>query len=266
MVKLHHYSQSKFTAFSEDKQIKAIVELLTALEANLPDAEFRKQLIQSILDCLKWSSPEVREKLFALPELRAETGPHEIIEIITPVLRLYKHHYNENDPEIYRFDGLEKTTLQNVPYPLTVVVDNLRSAYNLGSIFRTAECVRAAHLYLCGITPTPAFPQVQKSSMGTENRIDYTSCSETEEAIRMIKEQGIPVIALETVSNAKSLFNYKPSQSVAVILGNEALGIDEKILKLADEVLYIPVYGWKNSLNVSNAFAVAAYWLSGLIK
>ncbi len=266
MIKLHHYSQTKFTAFPTEKQIKAIIGMLKALEANISDAEYRKQLIPSISECLKWSASEVQKDLLILAKLETDTNPHDVIKLITPILRIYKQHYNENDPEIYRFDGLDKETLQNVPYPLHVIVDNLRSAYNLGSIFRTAECVKAAHLYLCGITPIPSGSEIQKSSMGTEEHVNYSVYADTEDVIKMIKEKGIPVIALETASNARNIFDYKPAAPVAVILGNEALGIDEKILLLADEVLYIPIYGWKNSLNVSNAFAVAAYWLSGIVS
>jgi tRNA G18 (ribose-2'-O)-methylase SpoU len=100
--------------------------------------------------------------------------------------------------------------------------------------------------------------------MGTDERMNWQHFSETAEAISQLKKQGIPVIALETTSDAKSLFEYQPTQPVAMVMGNEALGIEEQILSLADEVLYIPVHGWKNSLNVSNAFAIAAYHLSGI--
>jgi 23S rRNA (guanosine2251-2'-O)-methyltransferase len=265
VVKAHQYSQAKFTSFDADKQFKAIVQLLAELEQNLHDSAFRSELIISIDNCLNWGCAEVKERLPLLTELKLESTSHEIVRIITQSLRDYKPAYNDKDIEIYRFDGMGREPLQGVPYPLTVIVDNLRSGYNLGSIFRTAECVQAAWIYLCGITPIPPFRQMLKSAMGTEERVKYTLAT-TENAIAWCKEKGLPVVALETVANAKSLFDYQPTQPVAVIVGNEALGISEDILKLADEVLYIPVYGWKNSLNVSNAFTLAAYKLTGIIQ
>lgn len=265
MVKIYHYSQKKFSSFSEVRQVKAILELLSVLEKNIADAEYRKQIIPTLLECLDWSTREVRANFPNLNKLTIKTPPRKILTKVTEILRLQKPNYNANDFEVSRYDGMFEDKLRPVPFPITVIADDLRSQYNLGSIYRTAECVKAAWMYFCGITPFPSKNAFLKSASGTEGRVQYTIYT-TETAIRCCKEKGLPVIALETVINAKSLFDYKPVQPVAVIVGNEALGIDEKILKLADEVLYIPVFGWKNSLNVSNAFTLAAYWLSGIIS
>ena len=263
MVKLHHYYKEKFTAFTSERQEKAILELLTALENNISDAGYRHAMIPHIRECLSWSAPALQKKFHALSGLDANSLPHDILKPVMHLLRLYKPTFDEAETEISRFDGVDNKAVK-VPYPLTVILDNLRSAYNVGSIFRTAECVQSEKLILCGITPTPPHPRVVKTSMGTEDRIIWSYHTHTEEVIRQLKHYGMPVIALETASNAKSLFSYKPTKPVAVILGNEALGIEQDILKLADEVLSIPVCGWKNSLNVSNAFALAAYHLSGI--
>jgi 23S rRNA (guanosine2251-2'-O)-methyltransferase len=266
MVKTHHYSQAKFTSFNPEQQLKAIVEMLSALEDNLADHEFVKTIIPPILDCYKWSDAELQKDLHILENLTPGSDPHSILHLINPLLRRLQRNYNENDPQVYRFDGREKSSLGQVPYPITVIADNIRSSYNLGAIYRTAECVSARWMYLCGISSFPPLNAFLKSSMGTEERVPYTLMHQTVDAIAQARKTYLPVIALETASPAKCLFDYRPTQPVAVILGNEALGIEENVLKLADEVLYIPVYGWKNSLNVSNAFTLAAYWLSGVIK
>ncbi len=265
MVKIYHYSRRKFTSFSHVRQIKAILELLTVLEKNIADLEYRKLIIPVLLDCYEWSKAEVKEHFVSLPKLKYMTAPHEILTLVTEYLRFHKPHYNAADFEVSRYDGMHLDKLKQVPFPITVIADNLRSEYNLGSIYRTAECVKAAWIYFCGITPFPPYNAFKKSAMGTEERVQYTVAS-TRNAIQWCREKGLPVIALETVTNSKSLFDYKPVQPVAVIVGNEALGIEEDILKLADEILYIPVFGWKNSLNVSNAFTLAAYYLSGIIQ
>ncbi len=264
MIKTHRYSQAKFASFSPEKQLKAIMAMLAALENNLAEDDFRQEIIPVILDCLNWSVPEVRKDLRDLEKLTPETAPHEALRLIDPLLRLYGKSCNEKEPLVYRYDGRVLGPLHKVPYPLTVIADNLRSRYNLGAIYRTAECVKARWMYLCGITAFPPLNACLKTAMGTQERVPYTLVSQTAEAIRYCRKDGLPVLALETASHAVNLFEYKPEKPVALILGNEALGIEEEILQQADGVLYIPTYGWKNSLNVSNAFALAAYHLSGI--
>lgn len=266
MVKIHHYAQNKFQSFEPTKQKKALADMLFALESNIAEKDFVRQIIPSILDCYNWSDPEVRKDLHYLKKLTQDTSPHDIIRIINPILRRLQSKYDEKEPQVTRYDTEQRPHLQKAPYLITVIADNLRSRYNLGAIYRTAECVSAQRIYLCGISAFPPVNAFVKSYMGTQERVPYTVMYNTEEAIAQCQKNGIPVVALETVTNSKSLFDYKPTQPVAVIVGNEALGIEDKILKLADEILHIPIYGWKNSLNVSNAFALAAYWLSGVIK
>jgi 23S rRNA (guanosine2251-2'-O)-methyltransferase len=264
MRKLHHYSIDKFQGMDEAKQIKAILQLLSVLEKNLAEPEFAPALISSVLQCLSWSRPAVAQQFYTLNQLTAASSAHEIIKLVTPLLRDLKPNYDESDIEILRYDGEANPAAINVPYPLTVVLDNLRSAYNVGSIFRTAECVQAAKLCLCGITPCPPHPKVVRTAMGTEERLLWSYYTHTSEAIRQLQKFGMPVLALETSVKARSLFDYSPVRPCALILGNEALGIEDEILNQADEILSIPTHGWKNSLNVSNAFALAAYHLSGI--
>jgi 23S rRNA (guanosine2251-2'-O)-methyltransferase len=264
MIKLHHFSRDKFQGFDEEQQTKALLQLLCALESNIAYPEHRQALLPSILECFHWSTAGVQEQFTGLSHLADITSPHDIQKLIIPIIRARKQNYNENDSEILRYDGTSDQSGVSVPYPVTVILDNLRSAYNVGSIFRTAECVGAKSIYLCGITPTPPHPKLSKTAMGTDTRLAWQHFSDTADAILTLKKQGIPVIALETTSDAKPLYEYQATQPVAMLMGNEALGIEEKILALADEILYIPMHGWKNSLNVCNAFSLAAYRLSGI--
>jgi len=265
MIKLHHYSEEKFTGFTPEKQSKAMVELLITLEKNITDAEYVNLLIEEILTCLDWLHPNLQIEFLELYNLPESDNPHDILRLIRPYINNHKPYQTEQEIDVLRFDGVSNTGLeQKAPYPLTVILDNLRSAYNVGSIFRTAECVQARELMLCGITPTPENPRLLKTAMQTIDRTNWQYFSNSEAAIALLKSRGIPVIALETTSDAVSLFDYEVTQPIGLILGNEALGIEAKILKQADIVLSIPVLGWKNSLNVCNAFAVAAYHLSGL--
>lgn len=264
MVKLHKYHRVKFSSFSAEKQAKAILKLLCALEANITDNEYRQSIITSLKDCFNWANAEVASSFEQIHKLNQDTSAHAVMQVITPILRVFKHNYDENDLAIRKFDGIVNPSHEKVPFPLTVVLDNLRSAYNVGSIFRTAECLQIKQIILCGITPVPNHPKLLKTAMGTQERVSWQHYADTVEAVKQLKKDGIPIMALETTDKAISLYDYRPSGPVAMIMGNEALGIEEEVLAVADVVLSIPVYGWKNSLNVSNAFALAGYWLSGV--
>lgn len=159
----------------------------------------------------------------------------------------------------------EKSTA--VKRTLTVILDNIRSAYNVGSIFRTADGLGVKKLYLCGITPTPKeMDALRKTALGAENTIKWEYHSDGLNVTKKIKDQGYHLIALERT--AKSLFinDFRPDPSdqriIALVLGNEKAGVDPGILALCDEVLALPMMGEKASLNVAVAFGAAAYWLS----
>ena len=145
--------------------------------------------------------------------------------------------------------------------PVTVILDSLRSAFNVGGIFRTAECFGLKELILCGYTPTPENPQVAKAALGTESRIPWRHVDSTRNAVLACQEAGIPCFALETVAQAQPLESFTWPLPCAVVVGNERFGIDSDLLRICDGMIRIPLYGRKNSLNVGCAFAVVAHAL-----
>ncbi len=150
---------------------------------------------------------------------------------------------------------------------MVVILDNIRSAQNVGSIFRTADGAGVRHLYLCGITPTPVDnPPLGKTSLGSEGFVPWSSHLNAEDLARQRKEEGYLLFALERTPNAVPIFQYrigddKRRRPMALILGNERAGVDPGLLTLCNEVLSLPMAGQKASLNVAVAFGVAAYWL-----
>jgi tRNA G18 (ribose-2'-O)-methylase SpoU len=159
----------------------------------------------------------------------------------------------------------EKSTA--VKRTLTVILDNIRSAYNVGSIFRTADGLGVKKLYLCGITPTPKeMNALRKTALGAENTIPWEYHSDGLNVTKNIKDQGYHLIALERTANSLFINDFRPDPSdqriIALVLGNEKAGVDPGILALCDEVLALPMMGEKASLNVAVAFGAAAYWLS----
>jgi 23S rRNA (guanosine2251-2'-O)-methyltransferase len=150
-----------------------------------------------------------------------------------------------------------------------VLLDNVRSTYNTGAIFRTADGVGATHLYLCGITPNPTDnPAIQKTSLGAELALSWSvhpdACALGEDLLR----EGFRLIGLETTPDATPLFEVDSESiggaSLVLVAGNEQAGIDPGLLALCDLVLVAPMIGSKASLNVAVAFGLAAYWLTFL--
>lgn len=150
------------------------------------------------------------------------------------------------------------------------VLDNVRSAHNVGSIFRSADGAGFSRLELCGITPTPdENPAIAKTALGAEKSLAWHYSPNTVQCVSALKAAGNLIIALEATPKSVSLFELKASvleqaQSIALIVGNEPAGVDPKLIALADYCVYIPMLGQKNSLNVSIAFSLAAYQLQFL--
>ena len=144
-------------------------------------------------------------------------------------------------------------------HPVHLVLDNLRSAFNVGSIFRTADTARLARILTCGYTAHPPHPKLDKTALGTLDYIDTAHFDTTAAAVDALKEEGIPVWALETTSHSSSYAAVRYPQPVALVLGNEALGVSSTVLEQCDQLIEIPMYGYKNSLNVAAACAVTVF-------
>lgn len=144
------------------------------------------------------------------------------------------------------------------PMPLTVVVDSVRSAFNTGGLFRTAECFGVRELVLCGYTPLPDQPQVAKAALGCERLVPWRGVGEIRDAITDLRKSGTPCFALETVAGAPDVSAFAWPFPCALVLGNERFGLDPEVVAACDGAVRIPLFGRKNSLNVVTAFAVAA--------
>jgi tRNA G18 (ribose-2'-O)-methylase SpoU len=167
----------------------------------------------------------------------------------------------ETKLEVRSFDSpLTPEAFRKLPKrPVTVILDNLRSAFNVGSIIRTADCTRIDRVICCGITAHPPHRKLEKTSLGS---LDYVTCEYRKtvmEAVLELKAAKIPVIALELTNRSRILWETQFPEKLALILGNEALGVSQEILREADEIVEIPVLGFKNSMNVAVAFGIVMY-------
>lgn len=146
---------------------------------------------------------------------------------------------------------------------LHVIADNIRSAHNIGSVFRTSEAVGVKMLHLCGLTPTPETnPAIAKAALGSEQCVNWEYAPNAVALVKRLKETGFQILALECLPEAQSLFQYPSTDlqgKIGLILGSEPAGVDPALLELADQTLYIPMCGERSSVNVSVAFGIAVY-------
>lgn len=149
---------------------------------------------------------------------------------------------------------------------LYIILDNLRSAFNVGSIFRLCDTMRVSGLFLCGYTAYPPHVKLDKTSLGTIDYVPWKHFETTMEAVEYLKSKNIPVWAAETTSHSEHYDEIEVPNEVGIIFGNEALGVEEEIMKQCDKLIEIPTYGFKNSLNVATSCAVIGYKMIEKIK
>ena len=137
--------------------------------------------------------------------------------------------------------------------PLIVVLDNVRSLHNVGSVFRTSDTFLIEAVYLCGITSTPPHTEIHKTALGAEDSVDWRYFKDTHEAIKELKEQGYVVYAIEQAKESTSIFDLQldKNKKYAIILGNEVKGVQQSVVDICDGCIEIPQFGTKHSLNVS---------------
>jgi tRNA G18 (ribose-2'-O)-methylase SpoU len=145
--------------------------------------------------------------------------------------------------------------------PLYFILENLRSSFNVGSLFRLADCVGAEHIYLTGYTATPLENEsLRKTSLGADQSQAWSHQGKIISVIQELKAKNVQICALETAQNAKNLHQVDfKNQKTAFVVGNERFGLEASTLALCDQVISIPTFGVKNSLNVANALSIAAY-------
>lgn len=147
-----------------------------------------------------------------------------------------------------------------------VILDNVRSAYNVGSVFRTADAFGISHVYLCGITCQIDHREVRKTALGAEQSIPSTHTSDSISIVEKLKSNGYIILAVEQTHNSENLHEYpfKPDQQYALIFGNEVEGVSDELLLLADTHIEIPQTGSKHSLNLANAASIVLWEISKL--
>lgn len=159
------------------------------------------------------------------------------------------------------FKSTEKT-------PLIIVLDNIRSANNIGSVFRTSDAFLIEKIYLCGITAQPPHKDIHKTALGATDSVEWEYVENTIDLIHQLKSEGVEVASIEQAEDSISLENFKtePNNTYAVVFGNEVKGVSQEVVSLSDAVIEIPQYGTKHSLNISVSCGVVVWDLFVKLK
>ena len=161
--------------------------------------------------------------------------------------------------ELHRLDVDDYKKLEKLP--VTVVLDNVRSEMNVGSVFRTADAFLIEKIVLCGFTPVPPKPEIHKTALGAEESVCWQYFPTTLEAIGQLKDEGYVICSIEQVHDSVSLeqFVINSNQRVAIVLGNEVKGVSQEVVDASDTCVEIPQEGTKHSLNISCCAAIVMW-------
>ena len=153
--------------------------------------------------------------------------------------------------------------------PLAVILDEVRSLHNIGSVFRTSDAFLVERIYLCGITATPPHPEMHKTALGAEDTVDWKYVKHTLEAVEELHNEGYTVLAIEQVEGSTMLdeLELEPDKKYAIVMGNEVKGVQQEVIDACDGCIEIPQYGTKHSLNVSVTTGIVLWeFANNLIK
>ncbi len=248
----------------EKANLKSAYDLMRLMEQNISQG-FSSQDLKTLTNLLRSFSQASNLSLQRLSEiadhLDTKMSPRHFLNFLVPVERAIGKNLSEDCFLISSHD--RKFTAPAKTVPMTFVLENIRSSFNVGSIFRLADCLAVEKIYLTGYTATPDQDSLSKTSLGAAANVAWKHFDYLSQSLEILRTQKIQIVALETAENSISLFDFKNQGPTAFVVGNERFGLEPDALKLCDQVLSIPTFGLKNSLNVSNALAVAAYhWRS----
>lgn len=145
--------------------------------------------------------------------------------------------------------------------PVAIVLDNVRSLYNVGAVFRTADAFKVEKVFLCGITAKPPHREIHKTALGAEESVDWDYFKNVEEAVEQIKKENYTLIAIEQAVGSKMLQDFKPDKDhrYAIVFGHEVKGVSQYIMDNAEEAIELPQFGIKHSLNISVSVGVVIW-------
>ena len=262
--------EDKYEAFrtvfkNRDACIHWLLRLSQRIEVGWSDEAARVRRLELLRRCLEdcqaHAHADCRELGALVPRMlqAVETcSERHFLNLMLPIERKWSRGLRDHEFLVTTAD--RPPAPPSTKLPLHFVLDHLRSAFNVGALFRTADCLGASGLWLCGYTATPEDAQVLRTTMGAHEHVAWHCPRTTAHAIDECKARGLRVVALETVAGAPLAHEYEfPSEGVAIVLGNERHGLAADVLALCDAVVQLPCRGIKNSLNVGVSAGMVGY-------
>jgi tRNA G18 (ribose-2'-O)-methylase SpoU len=245
---------------NDKKKVEQIHQLFVGIEQESSDGKYDQMFLQeliSLIASLENSTDPILQKLSKYKDsLTTTMTVRHLSTIAVPFERYLKKGMADDE---FLVSNTDRDHLVTPRVPLHFIIDSMRSAFNVGSIFRTADTLGAQKIWLTGYTPTPHQMQVERAALGAAFVVEWEQKSFTECVTHLLKE-GYQIIALETSSKAIDIsvdFNFE--KPTAFLIGNERFGLDKDQLEIASEIRRIPTFGIKNSLNAGVAAAIAGY-------
>jgi tRNA G18 (ribose-2'-O)-methylase SpoU len=253
-------SADQFMRLNEAMAIRYLVDLAWSIEGHWNRPETRLQQIEYFRQCLAdlghSRHTSLRQLAKLAPKVTETMSLKHFLGIVLPIERQHTRGIRDEDFCIKEGD---EPQAQQERIPLTLVLDNIRSAFNVGSIFRTAECLGVEKIYLCGYTPTPDDLKTKKTAMGCDSYMPWQWQQRTSDVLSRLGSEGITVIGVETVAAAPYHYSFDFPKPCALLFGNERHGLDAAVLSQTRHMIRIPVFGVKNSLNIGVALGICGY-------
>jgi tRNA G18 (ribose-2'-O)-methylase SpoU len=228
---------------------------VTATSANF------KNCIDQIRNLDKSQHPDLQKIASLADRLNRQSQQpwthRQFLDLLVPLERFLNKQVTDAD---FIHDRPDKNTFLQIPKTsIVLIADHIRSAFNVGAFFRTADAFAIEQIILTGYTPTPDHPAVTKTALGSQKFVAWQHIESTRQAIEELKTKAYSICALETTNNAQNIYQFKLPKKLALLVGNERFGINKDLLFLTDHIIKIPMLGQKNSLNVATTFALVAY-------
>jgi 23S rRNA (guanosine2251-2'-O)-methyltransferase len=244
------------------KKVEEIYKFLRQWEVNftagISDDDIKK--LKSDLQSLSSNSQIEIQKLSGLvPHFHANMTSRELFNLLIPFERALQKSLRDDE---FLVSDKDQDKYPTQKYPLYIILENLRSAFNVGAFFRMAEALGAEEIILAGYTATPENEKIKKTTMGTDSWQRWRQASSLADAVQELKAKGVRIVAVETSEKAipvEKPFQVKPT---AFIFGNERFGLGLETLQMADEIRQVSLIGQKNSLNVATCGAICCHeWI-----
>jgi len=223
-------------------------ELLTAKFAGTPPARIYRS----------FCSPRAKAVHILEPIERAANRTAAQLQLAIRQLRADEATYLRNTDKAI-VNELGSNAEQRIANPVVLVLDNIRSAFNVGSMFRTGETAGVSEIVTCGITAHPPHPKLRKTALSATDNVPFRHFDDIIAAIKKLKEEGYTIVAMETTSRSQVYTDVDYPLKVALVVGNEVTGVDTRVMEEADIIAEIPTYGLKNSLNVASAAPIVVF-------